>query len=315
MLDSVNSFVRKLAHNDAATRSAAFNALCNFLKSKSSKNLALLEAEKLWKGLYYSMWYCDKPIPQQNLAGNLGKLFSEVIPDQHLKIFHEAFWVIMDKEWPSLDRWRIDKFYMLIRRIVRHNFFRLEISQWNDKMLEDFLDVLRKYVFANEKWIPKALAYHICDIYLDEIEYVVFKEFRDYSEEDEGDDEQDESDSDENDDSDSEDEEGDASKQTHQKNEDSKTSSLPEKNGDEEQGAEKDESEIASKKKQLISLIPLKKLLSIFEETLTKSNYKPLRQKCEDEVLNDERLQEWGFVDSHSSDESSSSDSEEWTGF
>ena len=108
MPSETNTFVRKLAHNDASVRNAAFKALCNHLKSKSSAKLDLLELEKLWRGLYFPCGIVTKPIPQQNLAGHLGELFSKVVPDNKLKLFHQAFWEVMAKEWYSIDKWRID---------------------------------------------------------------------------------------------------------------------------------------------------------------------------------------------------------------
>lgn len=183
MSNPTSTFVRKLASNDKNTRESAFEALKNFLKSKSSSNLPLLEMEKLWKGLYFAMWFCDKPKPQENLAENLGKLYSEVIPRGSWAKFHEAFWSIITKEWPSIDQWRIDKYYLLVRRVLRHNFKRLRAEKWNDKDLQSFLGVLEKYPLSGEKHIPVAMPYHLCDIYVEELETVIFEELQEDDEE------------------------------------------------------------------------------------------------------------------------------------
>lgn len=283
MLSNTNTFVRKLAHNDASTRQAAFEALKNFLKSKLSKKLDLIELEKLWKGLYFSMWFCDKPIPQQSLAGNLGKLFSEVIPEGLLKNFHEAFWLVISKEWPTIDKWRIDKYLMLIRRVIRHQLFRLEAKSWPEEQLADFLDVLQEYPLSDDPKMPKALSYHICDLYLDEIEYVVFKDFRDYNEEEE------ESDGESDEESDNEEK---------KESSDSKTEATS-------------EDDVAEKKKQIITKVPVKRLLEPFEATSKQAKFKPLRQKCK-EVLEDDRLQNWGVAEKNNDE---GSDDEEWNGF
>lgn len=293
MLGNANNFVRKLAHNDAAVRLSAFEALTKFLKNRLIKKLDIIEFEKLWKGLYYSMWYCDKPIPQQALAGNIGKLFSEVIPEPKLKDFHEAFWLIISKEWPTIDKWRIDKYLMLIRRVIRHQLFRLEANNWRKDTLKDFLEVLQTLPLSDDPKMPKALSYHICDLFLDEIEYVIFKDLRDFNEE-ENEEEKDEDDEDEEEDEEEKDEE--------RENEDK------DENGEEaEVSSEKDD----KKKKEILKKTPLKKLLVPFEVTAKDAKFKPLREKCK-EVLADERLQEWGIIEKEDSDES---DEEEWTGF
>lgn len=287
MAKETNAFVRKLAHNDAATRLAAFTALRNFLKSKSSSKLDLLEMEKLWKGLYFSMWYCDKPIPQQNLAGNLGKLFSEVVPEQKLQEFHEAFWVIVAKEWPTLDKWRLDKFLMLLRRVLRHLLFRLEAHGWPDAEVQSFLDVLKKYPLSEDVKFPQSLAYHICDIYLDEIEYVIFKDLRDYTQEEESDDES-------SDESEDEDEDSDKNEKANQK-------------------AKKElaETEKKDKKAEIIAQTPLSQLIEPYETLAKSAKNKALRKKIKEEVTEDSRLKEWGLYA-----EAEDADSEdEWTGF
>lgn len=183
-MSTSSSFVKKLASNDRPTRDAAFDSLKKYLASKlTAGNLSLLEYEKLWKGLYYSMWFCDRPLPQQRLAEKLGELFSKVIPQSQFTRFVEAFWVVMIKEWPSIDQWRIDKFYMLIRRVVRHCFIQLRSSNWDEKLVEEYNLVLKKLVLSGDKSISVALPYHLCDIYVEEIEVVIFDELKEEGDE------------------------------------------------------------------------------------------------------------------------------------
>lgn len=290
MPSETNTFVRKLAHNDASVRNAAFKALCNYLKSKSSAKLDLLELEKLWRGLYFSMWYCDKPIPQQNLAGHLGELFSKVVPDNKLKLFHQAFWEVMAKEWYSLDKWRIDKFYMLVRRVLRHQLFRLEAQGFPKKETADFLDILKQYPLKNDTKFPQSLAYHVCDIYLDEIEYVIFKDFRDYSQEDDVEDEEEGSSSDDE-------------KEEDSTNEEEEKEEKPEK-------AELSEEEIEAKKTAICAKTPLATLVEPFQELEKSAKNKAMRAKCKEEVTEDERLKKWGVLE----DKTEESE-DEWTGF
>lgn len=284
MPSETNTFVRKLAHNDTATRNAAFKALSNFLKSKASGKLDLLEMEKLWRGLYFSMWYCDKAGPQQRLAGNLGELFSQVIPANRLKLFHQAFWEVMAKEWHSLDKWRLDKFYMLVRRVLRHQLFRLADEKWPKKQTADFVAILKQYPLANDTKFPQSLAYHVCDIFLDEVEYVIFKEFRDYSQEDIEDDASDDED-------------------VSQDEDDAKDQETP-------KTAALTEEEISTKKSIICSQTPLAQLISPFQELAKTAKNKAMRIKCAEEVTEDNRLKEWGVLE-----EKAEESEDEWTGF
>lgn len=282
MAKETTNFVRKLAHNDAATRNAAFTALKNFLKSKALKKLDLLEMEKLWRGLYFSMWYCDKPIPQQNLAGNLGELFSQVVTKPNLPNFQRAFWAIIAKEWPTIDKWRIDKYLMLVRRVLRHSLFRLQAENWKDEDIESFLEVLQEFPLRDDPKFPQSLAYHVCDIYLDEIEYVIFKDLREDSQEDE-----------------SEEEEGE-----EEKDEEEEETKKSEKKQLSEDVAEK-------LKAKIIKETPFAKLIEPFEKMAATAKNRALREKIRSEVIEDERLKPWGVV---ASDNSADSD-DEWVGF
>ncbi|KAF8004626.1 hypothetical protein HF325_000083 [Metschnikowia pulcherrima] len=297
MVKESSAFVRKLAHNDPATRKAAFDSLTNYLQSPAGARLRFLDLEKLWKGLYFSMWYCDKPVPQQNLAGNLGELFSKVIPQEKLADFHRAFWAVFMREWHLIDKWRLDKFLMLVRRVLRHNFFRLCENGWKEQEVAEFVAVLEEYPLMNNMKFPQSLTYHICDIYLDELEYVVFKEFREYSEESEDSEESADSGSDDDSDSDSEDE-----------NKAGKADKTGEKPAGKTQKLS--EEEISEKKATIIAQTPVKALVAPFEKVAETLKNKALREKCKEDLLDDKRLQTWAVVDG---EESESED--EWTGF
>lgn len=290
MAKESSAFVRKLAHNDPTIRKSAFKALTKYLQSPLGQKLRLLDLEKLWKGLYFCMWYCDKPVPQQSLAGDLGELFSKVVPQNKLTDFHRAFWVVLLREWYSIDKWRVDKFMMLVRRVIRHQFFRLSENGWDSEEVAAFVDVLGEYPLANNPKFPQSLAYHVCDLYLDEIEYVVFKDFRDYSEESMG-----EESSDESDDSESEDESDSETKE--EKKESSSKPSLS-------------EDEIDAKKKEIIAQTPVSALLTPFKNLAESATNKAMRTKCKEEILDDDRLTQWAVTEREESE-----DEDEWTGF
>lgn len=303
MAFETSAFVKKLAHNDAATRSAAFDSLCSFLTSKSRANLSFLELKKIWKGLYFSMWFCDKPIPQQDLAGNLGKLFSEVVSAGQLEKFHQAFWAVILKEWHSIDKWRMDKYLMLVRRVLRHLLFRLAAEDWSEEKIDLFLSVLNEYPLGDDVRFPQSLTYHVCDILLDEIEYVVFKDFRSYSEENDADDDDDSNDEDsEDEDDEDEDEDDDADEDVKKDGKESTpTNSLKDLSED----------ELAAKKKAVANATPIASLIAPFQKLALSAKNKALRAKIQEEILDDKRLKQWGVLEN---DENENSE-DEWTGF
>lgn len=167
-------FVKKLASNDAKVRDRALESLQKFLGAKALAKLPLLELAKLWRGLYFSMWYCDKPIPQQQLAEDLGRLYLEVVYRDSVIPFYRAFWDIIIKQWPEMDKWRLDKYLMLIRRVVRHTLIFLQKQKWNEALVEAYVECLQETVLLGLNKVAMALPYHVIDLYVDELERVLF---------------------------------------------------------------------------------------------------------------------------------------------
>lgn len=152
----------------------AIEALQKYLSK--DKPLSLKKYEKLWKGLFYAMWFSDKPRPQQRLADTLGSLFSDTIPPQSFLLFVEAHWVVIIHEWPQIDHHRIDKFYLMLRRVIGGCFAKLAQEEWKTEFVEEYLNTLEKNVLSGEVKIPLSLPSHVIDVYLDELEKIIFKD-------------------------------------------------------------------------------------------------------------------------------------------
>lgn len=170
-----NAFVRQLASNKRTVRENALATLKKFLSTKSkADNISITELNKLWKGLFYTMWFCDKPRPQQRLANDLAKLFSECIVDEQFCNFVASFWTVMIKEWRELDKWRLDKFLMLMRYVVRECFVKMDVREWDEEAVSEYLSVMKRLVLKDDSQVPRAITYHIIDVWVDEIDRVLF---------------------------------------------------------------------------------------------------------------------------------------------
>lgn len=281
-MSQASNFVKKLASNDKPTRDAALESLKKFLISKSSKtfSISLLDAEKLWKGLYYSMWFCDRPKAQERLAENLGKLYLENINSNEVFLrFVEAFNLIMIKEWSSIDQWRIDKYYLLIRRVLRHNFKYLKLHQWDETLVNDWVDVMRRTILSGDAKVPVALPYHLCDIYLDELQLILFEELEE------------------------------------------------EELDKEDPGYLQKYENLMRQKIEIADGVPVLKLISPFQILNKEAKLKPLREKCKEDILDDERLVDWAVIEDKSDSDLDEEDDgvaekddddeeeEEWKGF
>ncbi|KAF4122281.1 ribosomal RNA-processing protein 1 [Geosmithia morbida] len=159
-------FIRNLASSDRKLRTTSLDSLKLFLSSRTC--LTQTDALKLWKGLYYAMWMTDRPIPQQRLAADLGRLADDapIRSPADKATWFSAFWDVLGQQWSSIDKHRLDKFLMLVRRVLAANL-RLASQE------EDVAAVLTSWPLDKEgdlRAVPLGLRLHVLDILVDELE-------------------------------------------------------------------------------------------------------------------------------------------------
>lgn len=275
LMSPIGSFVKSLASNDSTVREKGFQSAQTYLSSKAAENLTRLDIEKLCKGLYFAMWFCDKPKPQEQLAEQIGNLFSNAVS---LSLFPQlllAFWTIMAREWPSVDQWRIDKYYLLMRRVLRHSLIFLERNQWDSDLVSKYLDVLNEGPLSGDTSISVALPYHLCDIYLDELAVVMFAGLESLQEELEN-------------------------------LEDESSEEFIEKRD-----------QLRAQEVAAAAATPVLDLISCFVQLTDKTRLKTLKEKCKEEVIENDKLQQWRVIveTDNESDDDGDDDEEEWNGF
>ncbi|KAG5457263.1 MAG: nucleolar protein,Nop52-domain-containing protein [Olpidium bornovanus] len=133
-------FGKRLAHSDKKVRDAALKNLTTWLQHK---DLNRLEWLKLWKGLFYCFWMSDKPLVQQELAAKLATLSSR-LKKENVWEYVRYFWETLSREWPNIDRLRLDKFYMLMRKILKQSFIILTESDWANDDICRFADIMSR---------------------------------------------------------------------------------------------------------------------------------------------------------------------------
>lgn len=164
-------FARTLAGNDATMRRRVLKNLKIWLSTRSQSTFAFSDADflRLWKGLFYCMWMSDKPLVQEELADSLGSLlhcFEHNVPVGMQ--FYKAFLVTMGNEWFGIDRWRMDKFMMLIRRVTRQALLTLHEAGWEKEHVEHFTKALDETIM-NRDVTSYGLMNHFNDLFLNEL--------------------------------------------------------------------------------------------------------------------------------------------------
>ncbi|WFD20930.1 hypothetical protein MCAP1_003185 [Malassezia caprae] len=187
-----------LASTEKRVRDRAIRSLAAFvLKSAEETGLSLeaTELSKLWKGIFYCFWMSDKPLVQQELALELANLVLMIagikldatgerlervpskVDDTARALaaldFFQGFWTTMQSEWHGVDKFRINKYYLLMRRFLHTGLQLLALHAYPSILVQRFNAVMRGTegpLASNNVRVPDSITYHICDIYLDELE-------------------------------------------------------------------------------------------------------------------------------------------------
>ncbi|KAJ2659934.1 hypothetical protein IWW48_003229 [Coemansia sp. RSA 1200] len=161
------AFGKRLAHVDKEIRDRALTSISNVLSTE--KSLAYMDVLRHWKALFYCFWLSDKPLVQQELAWDLASLILACKGDNRVK-FVRAFWETVSREWFDVDKHRVDKYLLLMRRIVFFTFKSMESSGWDENLVSGYMRVYQDYpVNPSDPRVPNSIRTHVADIYIDEI--------------------------------------------------------------------------------------------------------------------------------------------------
>jgi len=110
------ALARRLTHTEKSERDAGFSLVASWAAGLGPSSPPA-DALKLWRALFYCMWMSDKTLVQQDLALRMARML-RALPPAAQPPFVAAFFATMRREWLGLDRYRVDKFLSLIRRVV-----------------------------------------------------------------------------------------------------------------------------------------------------------------------------------------------------
>lgn len=165
-------FAQRLASNEKPIRTRAIKKLRKYLSIRSQKptgGFSNDELLKIWKGLFYCMWMQDKPLLQEELAAVISRLIHSLQKTDAQYLFLETFLQTMNREWNGIDRLRLDKFYKLIRMVLRQSFEMLKRGSWDESLVERFGFILSTQVLSAASGAPSGIQFHILDIYMEEL--------------------------------------------------------------------------------------------------------------------------------------------------
>ncbi|KAJ1907937.1 hypothetical protein LPJ81_000431 [Coemansia sp. IMI 209127] len=161
------AFGKRLAHVDKDVRDRALESISRVLSTHES--ISYMDMLRHWKALFYCFWLSDKPLVQQELAWDLAKLVLICNGDNRVT-FVRAFWETLCREWFDIDKHRIDKYLLLMRRVVYFALKSMESNDWDEQLVAEYVNVYQEYpVNPSDPKVPNSIRTHVADIYVDEI--------------------------------------------------------------------------------------------------------------------------------------------------
>ncbi|KAJ3434061.1 RIBOSOMAL RNA-PROCESSING [Anaeramoeba flamelloides] len=143
-------------------RERAVKRLQKYLKIEHND----LEYLKLWKGMFYALWLSDKWEIQLELAERLAKLVHQLPNYEATLKYWTAFVKTMVREWNLLDKYRVNKFYALIRKSILQFLLLIKNEGYGEKEISLFHEKNLEHAFGSR---TNGVALHIIDIFLEEM--------------------------------------------------------------------------------------------------------------------------------------------------
>ncbi|EDW88294.1 ribosomal RNA processing protein 1 homolog [Drosophila yakuba] len=163
--------IRALACNDVVERNRQIRILRKWFKARAGSSFPFNEDDfmRIWKGLYYTMWMSDKPLVQEELAEQLAQMVDSFGGNTACSLaYFSAFMRTMCQEYFGIDQWRMDKFLMLTRRMVRYLLRLLKQNNWEPDLIASFNSSMQLSVLSEQ---PKSrgMTMHYLDVFFEEL--------------------------------------------------------------------------------------------------------------------------------------------------
>ncbi|XP_039491321.1 ribosomal RNA processing protein 1 homolog [Drosophila santomea] len=163
--------IRALACNDVVERNRQIRILRKWFKARAGSSFPFNEDDfmRIWKGLYYTMWMSDKPLVQEELAEQLAQMVDSFGGNTACSLaYFSAFMRTMCQEYFGIDQWRMDKFLMLTRRMVRYLLRLLKQNNWEADLIASFNSSMQLSVLSEQ---PKSrgMTMHYLDVFFEEL--------------------------------------------------------------------------------------------------------------------------------------------------
>ncbi|CAL8467083.1 g6619 [Coccomyxa elongata] len=159
-------FARALGSVDWHTREQGLQALTIWLTRTTPTEADLT---KIWKALFFCFWHSDKSHVQAELAERLAAILP-MLSGEGALLYFKVFAKTMQREWFGIDKLRLDKFMMLVRKFLHQLFVHLQEGGWDSERTAAFCAFLLDDVIMKSDREPSAgFSLHLADIAVSEL--------------------------------------------------------------------------------------------------------------------------------------------------
>ncbi|CAI4227758.1 unnamed protein product [Auanema sp. JU1783] len=164
-------FAQKLASGEPATRRRALNTLRDWITQQSKvKAFDMADMTRLTQGLHYVLWMQDKMLLQEELSDNICSFFMNFETDQERQLFVKCSFTSLAKSWHNIDKWRVDKFLLHLRKLIFQLFKHLASIKWKKALRDQYFAAIKESIFTNSTHVSDGLKFHFCSLFLDELD-------------------------------------------------------------------------------------------------------------------------------------------------
>ncbi|CAD5209856.1 unnamed protein product [Bursaphelenchus xylophilus] len=166
-------FSENLGSCSPKLRRRALIRLREYIRNQSKvKGFTPESFDRLCRGLHYALWMQDKMLLQEEMCDEFGSLVNLFNTHQEVINYMRAMILTLSKHWLNIDKWRMDKFLLMMRRIFRAFFVYLRNKKWQKDLVESSILFMRQTVITGEdSGVNETLKMHFTTIYIEELDY------------------------------------------------------------------------------------------------------------------------------------------------
>ncbi|KAA6401594.1 MAG: hypothetical protein EZS28_002878 [Streblomastix strix] len=160
--DITIQFAKRLANTSKTIRDKTLKKVQEWICRQPQ--IELEDMKKIWMGIYQDYWMSDKYENQHELALRISEIITAPQnPSFSILYVKCGFWII-NKEWDSIDRHRIDKFLKLSDVMIGSCISFLSKFGWNEDIVDSFVeDVFDQELIQQALTFPNSLLQYITE--------------------------------------------------------------------------------------------------------------------------------------------------------